>query len=200
MKYITLFLFFLAFTTTILAQAKKDDYPFKEKYSFKGSDCYLDSDIELNDLNLEAGKRYSVKYTINVGAFCPLYNPFFNGLILPPGQLAIYDENKKYLMNLTHRSGGSRRGTSRGDWVFMYGGSFIGSKLSFIAGDSFFGTSINPLKEGTYYLQMVFYQSFRSTPWEDILPEQDESYFNKTYSTSELFRSNAIKTNIVKAK
>lgn len=199
MRYIILFLLYLALATNLPAQAKKNDYPFKEKYSFDGSDCDLEAEIEPDNSNIKAGKKFSVKYTINVSVYCPLYNPFFNPLIPPPGQLAIYDENKKYVMNLMNRMGGSRRSPSRGDWVFMYGG-FIGSKRSFVAGDSFFGRSTNLLREGTYYLQMIFYRSFYSTPWEDILPEQDVSYFYKTYDTSEFFRSNAVKINIVKAK
>ncbi len=199
MKHISLFLLYLTFTIALPAQDKNNDYPFKEKYSFKGSDCYLDSDIELNDINLENGMQYSVKYTINVGAFCSLYNPLFNGLILPPGHLALYDENKNYLTDLTRKYSGSRRNPSRGDWFSMYGG-FIGSKRGFKVEKFPYNVSADLLKEGTYYIQMIFYQSFRSTPWEDILPEQDVSYFYKTYSTAELFRSNALKINVVKAK
>ncbi len=102
-------------------------------------------------------------------------------------------------MDLTKSFGGSRRSPSQGDWVFMYSG-FIGSNLSFVPGNSFFDVPLNELKEGTYYLQLIFYQSLYSTPWEDILPEQDVSYFYKNYSKKELLRSNAIKIKIIKNK
>lgn len=199
MKYFVV-LFLILFPTIFLsAQVKQEEYPFKEKYSFDGSDCYLKSDIELENTDLIIGTRYKLKYTINVAVYCPLYNPFFNGLIPPTGQLALYDENKKYVTDLTKSLGGSRRSPSRGDWVFMYSG-FIGSNLSFLPGNSFFDLPLNELKEGAYYLQLIFYRSLYSTPWEDILPVQDESYFYKNYSKKEFLRSNAIKIKVTKSK
>jgi hypothetical protein len=201
MKYISIILLHVVFVFASLAQTEKNDYPFKEKYSFDGSDCGLEIKLETYDSTWEIGKRYLVKYTINVtNGFCKLYSPFFNGLIPHPGQFALYDKNKNYLINLTQWKGGSRRSPGKGDWVFINGGSFIGGKKSFTTGDSLFSPPINTLKEGTYYLQLIFYQGFVSTPWEDIVPEQNASYFYKTFSKKELCRSNAIEINIIKAK
>ena len=201
MKYISVLLLLVVFATTLLAQVEKNKYPFKEKYSSDENDCDLDADIELDNLNLEAGKQYSVKYAINAGAFCRLYNPFFTSLITSPGQLAFYDENKKYISNLTKKIGGSSARISEASWANITGGSPVKSQKIFIVRKNFSDDSSNlQLEEGTYYLQLIFYKGIISSPPEFLEPELDLSNFYKTFSTAELFRSNAIKINIVKAK
>ncbi len=199
MKYIIIILLHLAVIPSVMAQDGQATYPFKGEYAFDSGGCDLAAEIAIDSPELKPGDLYSIEYTIKTGGHCPLYNPFFNGLLPPSAHLAIYDEEKKYVMNSTRRIAGSERRPERSDWLIMHSG-FIGSKLSFPAGDSCLGLPTTPLKEGNYYLQMIFYKSFYSSPWEDFSPPQDQSYFYKHYSTAELFRSNVLKIKIVRGK
>jgi hypothetical protein len=82
-----------------------------------------------------------------------------------PGQLVIYDENKKYIGDLIGWSGGSRSGVSDDDWTFLYGETFLGKPMGFRAGlvpNTKYDSLGNLLPQGTYYIQLLLYRAFLS--------------------------------------
>lgn len=155
--------------------------------------------LSLDERKLPRGEISAVQYTFyNTNGSFWVYNGFFNALIPLPGQLAIYDSNKEYIGDLIRREGGSRRGPGDADWLFLYGGSLVGTNIGFRTGyvpGTKYGSMGNLLPAGRYYLQLVLYKAFLSTNPSHLLGDKPDFY--KTFDRSEGMRSNAIQIEIV---
>jgi hypothetical protein len=62
---------------------------------------------------------------VNTGHGCDFYNLFFISRTLPPGQIALYDGNHKYIGDLMTWQSMSFRGESWDDWTFIPAGCSI---------------------------------------------------------------------------
>ena len=148
---------------------------------------------------LSRGERYSVEYTFYVtsGSYW-VYNWSFNGLIPFPGQLAIYDSEKKYIGDLLRFEGGSQRRPEDDDWLFLYGGSHVGTNLRFRAGYvpmTKHGSMSDLLPAGSYYIQLLLNKAFLSPNPSRMLGDKLDFY--KTLDRSVIIRSNAIQIELV---
>ena len=145
------------------------------------------------------GERYNVEYSFyNTNGSYWVYNCFLNRLIPSPGQLAIYDSNKEYIGDLLRFEGGSQRGVGNGDWLFLYGGSHVGTSIGFRAGYvplTKFGSMGSLLPAGRYYIQLILYKAFLSTNPSHLIGDKPDFY--KTFDRSEVIRSNAIQIEII---
>ena len=155
--------------------------------------------LSFDDGKPRRGERYIVEYSFyNTSGSYWVYNCFFNRLIPLPGQLAIYDSNKEYIGDLLRFEGGSQKGVADGDWLFLYGGSHVGTNIGFRAGYvplTKFGSMGSLLPAGRYYIQLILYKAFLSTNPSHLLGDKPDFY--KTFDRSEVIRSNAIQIEII---
>jgi hypothetical protein len=165
-------------------------FPYREKTDVDDASRKAEVTIEIAEKVLRQNETYTIKYTFHALNSYEVYNWQFNQLLPLPGQLVIYDENMRYMGDLIAFSGGSRRMVSDTDWTFLWGGSFVGTTLSFRAGNVPNNPGTGLLSPGTYYIQLVLYRAFLS-------PRLDPPTFHDKFDTSELFRSNAIRVTIV---
>jgi hypothetical protein len=148
---------------------------------------------------LRRGERYAFEYTFyNTGGGYWVYNCFFNRLVALPGQLAIYDSKKEYVGDLIQFEGGSQKGLGDDDWLFLYGGSHVGTGIGFTAGYvpmTKYGSTSNLLPAGQYYVQLILYKAFLTPNLSRIVGDKPDFY--KTFDRSEAVRSNAVRVEIV---
>lgn len=148
---------------------------------------------------MKRGELSNIDYTFHVtNSSYRVYNWQFMRLKPLPGQLAIYDSNKKYIGDLIAFTEGSQAGISDDDWTFLYGGARVGMALGFRAGlvpNTKFDWAGNLLPSGTYYLQLIMYKAFLSPNPFRVVGEKINFY--KTFDRSELFRSNVLKVQLV---
>jgi len=78
------------------------------------------------------------------------YNPFFDRLIPLPAQLAIYDNDKKYLGGSYRFEGGSQK-----EWLEQ----MIGLAFSLCYVGATLNANISNSAPGDYYVQVIFYKS-----------------------------------------
>ena len=193
-----LFIFSVVFAIS-QATAQAQGFAYGEKHDFADGSDKGEINIKIVDSVLERGELYPVEYTFHVtNSSYWVYNWQFVSLLPLPGQLAIYDANKKYIGDLIAFTQGSRRGASEDDWSFLYGGARVGSALGFRAG-SVPGTKYYPaehgLPAGEYYIQLIMYKAFLSpNPYRVVGDKPD---FYGTFDRTELCRSNSLKVQLV---
>ena len=155
-------------------------------------------ELRLEKLRLRRGELYDAQFIFyNTNSSYWVYNPFFNRLILLPGQLAIYDADKKYVGELKFDTG-SQRSPGDTDWVFLWGGSHIGTRIGFRAGylpGTKYWNMNNLLPAGRYYVQLILYKAFLTVNPRYLAGEKIDFY--KTFDQSELCRSSAIEVELV---
>jgi hypothetical protein len=153
------------------------------------------AELRLENVELRRGEHYVAEFTFySTNCSYWVYNPFFGGLTPSPGQLAIYDAEKRYLGELKYDTS-SHRGPSDADWVYLCAGAYLGTKIGFGAGylpGPEFSHMGNLLPAGRYYIQVILYQAFLTH--KDIYFRGD---FYKTFDKSELCRSNAVEVELI---
>ena len=204
-RYLTFFIKMrlLVFSAVILAISQVtiqgQGFQYGDKRDFAVGSDKGEVSIKLDDPILERGESYSVEYTFHVtNSSYDVYNWQFISLIPLPGQLAIYDANKKYIGDLIAFTQGSRRGVSDDDWIFLYGGTRVGRVLGFRAGSvpmTAYNSEGNWLPTGEYYIQLILYKAFLSPNPYRLLGEKIDFY--KTFDRAELCRSNVLKVQLV---
>src|SRR5262245_60800383 len=155
------------------------------------------AELRLETVKLRRGEDYVAEYTFYVTncSYC-VYNPFFSGLIPEPGQLAIYDADKKYVGEWKYNAF-SQRSPGATDFVFLGAGSHIGTKIGFKAGYLSEGPRAIKgylLPAGKYYIQMILYRAFLAHPG---YLKDEKIDFCKTFDRSVLCRSNAIEIELI---
>jgi len=181
------------------AIAHAQDFQYSEKSDFANGSDKGELSIKIAEPVLRRGERYSIEYGFHVtNSSYAVYNWQFIALKPLPGQLAIYDSNKKYVGDLIAFSGGSQVGVSDDDWTFLYGGARVGTALGFRAGsvpNTKYDWTGNLLPTGEYYIQLILYKAFLSpNPYRVV---GDKIDFYKTFDRRELCRSNIIKVQFV---
>lgn len=183
-----------------LLVAGQQSYKFREATSLSlssGESGY--AKLTLDEGRLRRGERYAVDYSFrNTNGSYWVYNCFFNRLVPLPGELAIYDSNKEYIGDLIRFEGGSRKGVSDADWLFLYGGSHVGTGIGFRAGYvplTKFGSMGSLLPPGRYYIQLILYKAFLSTNPSHLVGDKPDFY--KTFDRSEAIRSNVIQIEMI---
>lgn len=155
-------------------------------------------ELKCDQVKMRRGEHYSVQYTFySTNGSYWIYNPFFLAKKPPPGQLAIYDEKKRYIGALGFDIS-SQQGIDETDWVFLWGGSHIGTKIGFRCGylpGTKYGVRNNLLPAGKYYIQLILYKAFLTTNPKYLSGAKVDFY--KTFDRAELCRSNAIEVELV---
>jgi len=189
----------LVFLPTIVLAQK--DFPFREESqltSHEGEARYVT--LALGDSLFRLGELYKVDYTSYNGLEnCWVYNWAFNSLVPLPGQLAIYDADKKYIGDLIAFTGGSRRTVEASDWVFLFDGSHVGRTIRFRAGlvpGTKYDSINSMLPAGHYFIQLILYRAFLSNnPFS--IEGDGKPDFVQTFDRSEAIRSNVIAIDIL---
>ncbi len=161
-----------------------------------GSDGNGEVTIKADSRTLKRDQSHRIKYTFHSLGSHDVYNWQFNRLLPLPGQLAIYDADRRYLGNLIAFRFGSQRGISGEDWSFLYGESYVGKPIEFRV-DHIWNSKydVDLLPVGTYYIQLVLHKVFFSVSPFRTLGDKPDFYEN--FDRSELCRSNAIRIEIV---
>src|SRR5262245_21879898 len=90
-----------------------------------------DVTIKADSHTFRRDQSHRINYTFHSLGSYAVYNWQFIRLKPLPGQLAIYDADKRYLGDLIAWIGGSQSGISSDDWSFLYGESYVGKPLDF---------------------------------------------------------------------
>lgn len=174
-------------------------YKFAEEYPFKRGNNQGKVEISLDKTILQKGELTGVNFRFtNTNSAYPIYNWQFMRLLPLPGQLAIYDADKRYIGDLIAFECCSQTAASLADWTYLYGGSYVGASLGFHAGyvpGTKYGSMSNLLPSGRYYIQLILYKAFASE--RPSLTEEVLKDFRQEFDRSELCRSNIIKIEIV---
>ena len=163
------------------------DFSFRVEYPCKVFDHEGRLEISLKESSLRVGQSYAVRYTLtNITIPYPVYNWQFDSFKPLPGQLALYDAEKRYVKDLLARTFFSRQPVNLFDWSYLHGGSSVSAPLGFRA----------DLPVGTFYIQLIMYKAFISErPYlEEVVMEDFRTHFDK----GELCRSNVIKVEIIR--
>jgi hypothetical protein len=122
------------------------------------------------------------------------YNVFWNRLIPLPGHLALYDADKRYIMDLTQFSGGSRVMVDWNNasdlWIRIPIGDYVGATVEV----SLPYPTYRRIPPGTYYLQVIYTQNAVLQPGDLKKPS------GLTDNDPVTFRSNAVKIMVVNSK
>jgi hypothetical protein len=179
--------------------ALAQSFEFSAEHPFKLGNSQGKVEISLDESRLRRGERYRVNYKFtNINISYPVYNWQFTRLIPAPGQLALYDADKRYIGDLIADVGGSRVRVTLNDWTYLHGGSYVGTSLSFTAGSvprTKYWSARNPLPPGQYYIQLIMYKLFMSE--RPYLTEEVLTDFRQNFDRSELCRSNAVAVKLV---
>jgi len=152
--------------------------------------------IKADSRTLKRDQSHRIKYTfLSLGSH-DVYNWQFNRLLPLPGQLAIYDADKRYLGDLIAFRFASQRGISDHDWSFLYGERYVGAPIDFRVDHIWHSKyDVDLLPVGTYYIQLVLYNAFfANNPFRSLGDKPD---FYQNFDRSERCRSNAIRIEIV---
>jgi hypothetical protein len=185
-----------AFVVLVLVRSEVaygQSFPYRPKTDIADPSTPGEVTIALATTTLRSGDIYTLRYTFHALNSYWVYNWQFSYLIPLPGQLAIYDKNRKYIGDLIANIRGSRTLISDQSWSFLSDETFVGKLLSFNAG--YVNSLQKRLPPGTYYIQLVMYRGFLSHR-PSRTPEGGPE-FEKRFDRSELCRSNAIKIEIV---
>jgi hypothetical protein len=108
-----------------------------------------------------------------------------------PGQLALFDAEKRYLGDLIRFNGGSRTTVGRDNWVLLREGSHVGTSIDFRVGYiPGYGAS-NRILPGRYFIQLILSDAFFS------IPQQVQWDSKQDLLNTEAVRSNVIAIEIV---
>ena len=150
-------------------------------------------EITLQGTTLRRGELAEIDYTFfDRSSSYWVYNWNFNRLIPLPGQLAIYDSEKKYVGDVISWEGGSRMGVGDRDWLLLHQGEHVGTAIGFRVGYVPF-TRYGPLPPGKYFLQLILYKAFFSINPSYLIGDNKPNF----YDTSEGIRSNALGVDLV---
>jgi hypothetical protein len=154
-----------------------EEFPFVEKADLKLPEHRGSSMLTLDKTVIHANETVSADLRFNNDYYGAetVFNPFLNSLLELPAEMAVYDSNKNYLGNWWRNSFGSRVSPRPEDYVYIAGGSYVGTNKK---------VGLYYLSPGEYYLQVIWKNSFlRNGP-------AGRSY------RGELLRSNAVKITI----
>jgi hypothetical protein len=172
-------------------------YPFRDEKPMVSGNDRGRAELRLETVKLRRGEHYTAEYTF-YSANCSywVYDPFFYPRIYLPGQLAIYDVDRNYVGEMRYRNFPGTR-PSANDFVYLLAGSHIGTKIGFVAGnlsDPEFCHLNNHLPAGKYYIQLILYRAFLTSP-EYLKDERIDFY--KKFGRSVLCRSNAVEIELI---
>lgn len=146
--------------------------------------------ISVKQPRLRLGETTSVDYTFyNTRSSYWVYNWNFIRLVPLPGQLAIYDAEKRYLGDLIRFTSGSRTTVGSNSWLFLYEGSHVGTSIGFKVG--YIPGARNRLPPGRYFIQLILAGAFLSNP-QQVRWDSKAALLN-----TEAIRSNVIAIEIV---
>jgi len=146
--------------------------------------------ITMKQPRLRLGETSSVNYTFyNTRSSYWVYNWNFISLVPLPGQLAIYDAEKRYLGDLIRFTGGSRTLVGSNNWLFLNEGSHVGTSIRFTVG--YIPGARNRLPPGRYFIQLILAGAFFSNP-QQVRWDSKAAILN-----SEAIRSNVIAIEVV---
>jgi len=171
-------------------------FPFREetRLSLSSGEAGY-TKLTLKEPQLRRGELSSVDYTFyNTNGSYWVYNWDFMRLVPLPGQLAIYDSSKQYIGDLIQWEGGSRKGVGDSDWLFLYGGSHVGTAIPFRVGYvpmTKYGSMNSLLPAGQYFIQLILYKAFLSDNPSRIEGDNKPDFY-KTFDRSAAIRSNVI--------
>lgn len=172
---------------------------YRDKSDFADNSGKGEVIIEFDNATFRQGDIHRIKYTFrNIRGSYAVYNWQFSSLVPLPGELAIYDFNKRHIGDLISWSGGSRGLVSDDNWTFLHDGEFLGTLLQFRAGivpHTRHRSMSDLLPPGTYYIQLILYKAFKSE--NPFRFSGDKVDFYKTFDKSELCRSNVLKIEII---
>jgi len=171
----------------------------EEIYAFHEEPAGHDSvQISIENPKLQRGQWYSIEYCFHAWkGGNEVYNGFFEMLRTHPGQLAVYDADRKYLGDaINDNMHGSHIGTSSGDWFYLREGNYIGAKISFMLGGS--GNVPIELPPGKYYLQLILYKAFFSIPpaSDGPMPTMSDAYSSSGFNRYPAARSNVLEVEL----
>jgi hypothetical protein len=147
--------------------------------------------LTMKQTRLRFGETSSVDYTFyNTRSSYWVYNWNFIRFVPLPGQLAIYDAEKRYLGDLIRFTSGSRTRVGSNSWLFLYEGSHVGTSISFQVGH-IPGAVGKRLAPGRYFIQLILSEAFFSNP------QQVQWGRNEALLYAEAIRSNVIAIEIV---
>jgi hypothetical protein len=180
--------------------APRPVFPYKDKTDFAYEFGKGEVSIDMVDTTLRMNELYKLKYAFHATGSYSVYNWPLSSLSTMPGELAIYDENKKYIGNLIYSTGGSFTGIMEGYWKFLRDETYLNTSKSFRAGWVPSISRSHKLSPGTYYIQLILYKALlASSPFhatgDDLSARMKDFYTN--FDRTELCRSNVIKVNIV---
>jgi hypothetical protein len=171
-------------------------FPFREETRLSltnGEAGY--TKLTLKEAQLRRGELASVDYTFyNTSGSYWVYNWNFVRLVPLPGQLAIYDSDKKYIGDLIQWEGGSQKAVADRDWLFLYDGSHVGTAIAFRAGYvpmTKYGSMNSLLPAGQYFIQLILYKAFLSDNPSRIEGNNKPNFY-KMFDRSEAIRSNVV--------
>jgi hypothetical protein len=179
----------------------QEAFPFREETRLSQSSGEAGyTKLTLKEPQLRRGELASVDYTFyNTNGSYWVYNWGFNRLVPLPGQLAIFDSNRKYLGDLIRFEGGSQKAVGDSDWLFLYDGSHVGTQIAFRAGYlpmTKYGSMNTLLPNGHYFIQLILYKAFLSDNPSRIQGDNKPDFY-KTFDRSEAIRSNVVAIEIV---
>jgi hypothetical protein len=164
--------------------------------------------IVLGSDKVTVGDAFTLDVRYDSRRLCTVYNPFFHPLVEPPAALAIFDQEKQYLGDLTLRDAGSYRPPSFLEWVQVGERAYAGCTLKFVAGhvpNSPFNRAETRLPPGKYYLQMIYRHWFATSPparaanGTQIDPDA-LMHWRRSGVKLDLFRSNIVEIELLSPK
>jgi len=202
------FSFFFFPNATIRPAFGSDIFPFVEKHDLDSGSFRGYSTLSVENPTVQSGKSFpiDIRFFNNSGGSY-FYNPFFDGLIPLPAQLAIYDSQKIYLGDLIADEGGSQKVGSEDEWIYIPSLCYVGMKAKVSTSHLWIVSKTNSIPNvppGEYYVQLIFYKGFVSANPAPMLfsTSQDRRRwlldFYKNFDRTELFRSNPVKITITK--
>ena len=133
---------------------------------------------------IHSGKQFDLDARLVNPTFAKMekfFNPFFFPPNPCPGELAIFDERKRYIDDLLSPKNKLQEGQ-----FGITDDAYVTIPPRCYIGTTFHGLSMLPLPPGTYYLQIIYY---------DALSTYEAP---GTFDTKEDFRSNRVKITVIK--
>lgn len=182
---------------------KADTPLFIEKKDMDSNGSHATLSLENTTVKLEELFAVNVCFYNQSGSELAFFNPYFNGLLSSPAQLAVFDSQKKYVGDLIQFIGGSQAMMTPKDWVLIPQSGFVSTSLKVklhrvVSAVIPFELS-KAVPPGDYYLQMIYSKTFIL----DVIPSPEDKAASEEWerkfrgSGVELFRSNPVKITVV---
>ncbi len=192
-------LFALLCCTQAYAEPKTDtptntvEWKEETQPDFSGkSEIQVLSPISERDQFIELDFRFT-----NDNNHAPSSSPFFFNAFFQhsgsglPAVLSMFDEKHKFVRNLTEWVDRSRSDITADDWSYVPTGAYVGTHIYAVI--QLRPSSLPTLQPGTYYLQLIYNESFISPRPRN---EEELAAFRAHGKWNELFRSNTVKIEI----